>query len=96
MNSKRRYVRCRICCRNHTNPASSSLCNSCSSIEYLKNIELKREQREFKKYTQEMYINDSVQRAATEYTKDSICKNALTPDDITTAFINGVNFGAKL
>ena len=96
MKSKRHYVPCRRCGCEHTNPASSSLCNACGSIEYLENIERNREMREFEKDAEAMYIKDSIEEAAAEYAEEFIYDDRLTSADILEAFMKGAKFGENL
>jgi hypothetical protein len=37
----RHYFPCRCCGASHTNPASSSICNDCGTLEAIRNLENK-------------------------------------------------------
>lgn len=49
MKTKRRYVPCRNCGNEHSNPSSSSICNECGLDERLENIKRKAEIKELER-----------------------------------------------
>jgi ribosomal protein L37E len=51
--STRRHVPCRVCGKQHTNPASSSICNECGPAYALANRELKEEMKALDKEYEE-------------------------------------------